>query len=155
MAEQEIILNLWYVIDDDGLIYSLRARCYVHSGTDDEKLAFLQSLAEIDYLIATPFPIPEEFHVAMDYGDREEKLPMATYKGLRETGHFPLLFEKVYDAMQGQLPAPTKLSIGQSPIVCITPLRGDEDGNMSPLTQNAENIWPEHDAILRKVFEQR
>ena len=37
MSGQEIILNLWYVIDDDGLIYSLRARCYVHSGTDEEK----------------------------------------------------------------------------------------------------------------------
>ena len=43
MSGQEIILNLWYVIDDEGLIYSLRARCYVHSGTDEEKLAFLRS----------------------------------------------------------------------------------------------------------------
>jgi hypothetical protein len=57
--------------------------------------------------------------------------------------------------MQGQLPAQTKLSIGQSPLVCITPLRGDEDGNMRPLTEDAERIWPELDAMLRKVFEKR
>jgi len=153
MSSQEIILNLWYVIDDEGLIYSLRARCYVHSGTDEEKLAFLRSLAETDYLIAQPFPIPEAFHLAMDYGDRQEKLPVATYQGLRMTGHFPALFESVYDAMQGQLPAQTKRSIGQSPLVCITPLRGDEDGNMRPLAEDPERIWPEHDAMLRKVFE--
>ena len=155
MSGQEIILNLWFVIDDDGLIFSLRARCYVHSGTDEEKLAFLRSFAETDYLVATPFSIPEEFHVTMDYGDKKERVPMATYKGLRETGHFPVLFEKVYDAMQAQLPAQTKLVIGQSPIVCITPLLGDEDGNMRPLTKNTETISPELDAILRKVFDER
>lgn len=155
MSGQEIILNLWYVIDDEGLIYSLRARCYVHSGTDEEKLAYLRSFAETDYLIAQSFPIPEDYHLTMDYGDRQEKLPMATYKGLRETGHFHMLFEKVYESMHGQLPEQTKLSIGQSPLVCVTPLRGDEDGNLSPLTENTERIWPELGAMLRKVFEQR
>lgn len=140
MSSPEIILKLWYVIDDEGLIYSLRARCYVHSGTDEEKLTFLRSFAEMDYLIAQPFPVPEAFHVTMDYGDRKETLPFATYKGLRETGHFTALFESVYDAMQAQLPAQTKLRIGQQPIVCMTPLLGDEDGNMRPLTENTERI---------------
>jgi hypothetical protein len=140
MSGQEIILNLWYVIDDDGLIYSLRARCYVHSGTDDEKLAFLRSLAETDYLIAQPFPIPEWAHTTIHEGETSRKLPVALYEGLRASGHFGRLFEEAYQTMQSQLPVQTKLGIGQDPLVCITPLRGDEDGNMRPLTANTEMI---------------
>lgn len=75
MGSQEIILNLWYVIDDEGLIYSLRARCYVHSGTDDEKLAFLQSVAETDYLVAQTFEIPERFHTTITNEHGSDKLP--------------------------------------------------------------------------------
>ena len=59
LSSPEIIMNLWYVIDDLGVIYSLRARCYVHSGSDEEKLAFLRSCAETDFLIAQSFPVPE------------------------------------------------------------------------------------------------
>ena len=55
----EIILNLWYVYDDLGFIYHLRARCYVRSGSDEEKLEFLRRCAETDYMIAQVFPIPD------------------------------------------------------------------------------------------------
>lgn len=51
MADNEIILNLRYVHDDNGFIYSLRARCYVGSGADDEKLALLRRFAQTDCLI--------------------------------------------------------------------------------------------------------
>ena len=65
MADNEIILNLWYVHDNNGFIYSLRARCYVGSGADDEKLTLLRRFAQTDYLIAQPFPIPERFHTTI------------------------------------------------------------------------------------------
>jgi len=140
MSGQEIILNLWYVIDDEGLIYSLRARCYVHSGTDEEKLAFLRGCAETDYLIAQPFPIPEWAHTTIHQEETSQKVPMALYSGLRASGDFGRLFEEVYQTMQSQLPAQTKLNIGQEPLVCMTPLLGDEDGNMRPLTANTERF---------------
>jgi len=57
--EPEIILNLWFVRDHRGLLYSLRARCYVATGSDEEKLAFLRGFATQDYLIAQEFPLPE------------------------------------------------------------------------------------------------
>ncbi len=63
MSDPEIILNLWYVVDDLGYIYSLRARAYLGSGSDDEKLAMLQKYAKTDYLIAKAFPIPKQFHI--------------------------------------------------------------------------------------------
>jgi len=140
MSGQEIILNLWFVIDDEGLIYSLRARCYVHCGTDEEKLAFLQSAAKRDYLIAQSFEIPERFHTTIHNGDISEKVPMATYEGIRATVPFSLLFEDVIQEMEKQIPKQTKLGIGQQPIVCMTPLLGDEDGKLRPLTEHNEKI---------------
>ena len=137
MKEQEIILNLWYVIDDEGLIYSLRARCYVHSGTDEEKLAFLQKYAETDYLVAQPFPVPERFHITIVDGDKEQRVPMASYSGILGSVPFISLFEDAIQGMGKGLPAQTKLIIGQDPIVCMTPLLGDEDGNLRPLMANS------------------
>lgn len=45
MDQPEIILNLWYVHHDMGYIYSLRVRCYIGVGNDQEKLRFLQQHA--------------------------------------------------------------------------------------------------------------
>jgi hypothetical protein len=140
MNGQEIILNLWFVIDDEGLIYSLRARCYVHSGTDEEKLAFLQTVAGTDYLIAQSFSIPERFHTTILVGEISKKVPAATYSGIRETAPFCTLFEDAIQEMEKQIPKQTTLEIGQQPIICMTPLLGDEDGHMRPLTENAERI---------------
>jgi hypothetical protein len=140
MSGQEIILNLWFVIDDEGLIYSLRARCYVHSGTNEQKLAFLQSVAETDYVIAQSFEIPERFHTTIHNEHGSDKLPVATYNGIRHSVPFVALFEDVIQEMEKQIPKQTTLRIGQQPIVCMTPLLGDEDGNMRPLTENTEHI---------------
>jgi hypothetical protein len=48
MASTEVVLNLWYVRDDEGVIYSLRAKAYVVDGSEEEKLAFLQARAALD-----------------------------------------------------------------------------------------------------------
>jgi len=138
MSGQEIILNLWLVIDDEGLIYSLRARCYVHSGSDEEKLAFLQRVAGTDYLVAQSFEIPERFHTTVHNEHGSDKLPVATCSGIRATVPFATLFEDAIQEMEKQVSKQTKLRIGQQPIVCMNPLLGDEDGNMRPLTENIE-----------------
>ena len=77
MAEPEIVLNLWYVRDEQGLIYSLRIRPYVCIGTDDSMLAFLKERASLDYQIAQPFPIPEAFHTTVMEDGRNVKCPVA------------------------------------------------------------------------------
>ena len=38
MGIHEVIMNLWYVRDGEGIIYSLRAKAYVAVGSDEEKL---------------------------------------------------------------------------------------------------------------------
>ena len=72
LNEPEIILKLWYIGDEMGMIYSLRARAYVGTGSDGEKLAFLCSRAALDYLVAQPFPIPDRFHITLVDGWKEE-----------------------------------------------------------------------------------
>jgi hypothetical protein len=131
MSSPEIIMNLWYVIDDLGMIYSLRARCYVHSGSDEEKLAFLRSCAETDFLIAQSFRVPERLHTTVIEGENSQRMPVASHEALEATEG--LLFEEVYQEMEKQLPTQTKLCIGRDPLVCITPLFADEHENMRPL----------------------
>ena len=82
-ANPEIIINLWYVHDEEGIIYSLRARAYVGKGTDEEKLALLRECAEIDYLIAQPYPIPETLYLEIIEGARRQKMPVASVEVLR------------------------------------------------------------------------
>lgn len=57
----EIVANLWYVMDDQGFIYSLRIALYVVGGSDEDKLALLASRACLDYPVARPFPIPDRY----------------------------------------------------------------------------------------------
>lgn len=62
-SDHEIVLNLWYLRDEEGIVYSLRARAYVCQGTHDQKLSFLKERAQYDYLVADSFVIPERFHL--------------------------------------------------------------------------------------------
>ena len=126
----EIILNLWYVHDKMGVIYSLRARAYVGMGTEEEKLELLQRNAMLDYLIATPFPVPERFHTTIIEGDGRKKMPVALKSAIESTVGLRNIFEDVFVEMEKALPAQTKLSIGPRPLVCITPVLGDDKGEL-------------------------
>ena len=132
MENAELILNLWYVYDDTGHVYSLRARCYVGSGDDEEKLALLRRFAQIDYLIAQPFPVPERFHTTIIEGDTQKKVPVVHLTSVEPFGGPQVLFEDAFIELERQLPAQTNLSIGQQPLLCITPLLADEHGNIKP-----------------------
>ena len=72
----EIIVNLWYLMGNDGLIYSLRGRLYLEAGTDQEKIEKLRSCAGKDYLIARPFPIPQRLYTTLQEGGQEKTLPV-------------------------------------------------------------------------------
>src|SRR5438874_2011785 len=104
-ANAEIVLNLWYVTDETGAIYSLRAHPYVAVGTEDEKLKFLRSRAELDYLIAAPFPVPERFHVNVKgIGSRgpTRKLAITVVSALDEIGGIGALFEDVFKELNAR-----------------------------------------------------
>jgi hypothetical protein len=139
----ELILNLWYVFDDTGLVYSLRARCYVGSGDDEAKLALLRRFAQIDYLIAQPFPVPERFHTTIVEGNTQKKVPVVHLTSLEPFGGPQVLFEEAFVALERQLPAQTDLSIGQQPLLCITPLLADDNGKIKPSFKSRTKFGPE------------
>ncbi len=131
----EIILNLWYVYDDLGFIYHLRARCYVRSGSDEEKLEFLRRCAETDYMIAQVFPIPERFHTTFNEAGEKRKMAVIALDSLAPIGGAQVLFEDAFQQLESQLPATTRLTIGRDPLVCITPLLGNDNSELFPQTE--------------------
>lgn len=122
MNQPEICLNLWYVRDEDGFIYSLRARAYLLEGSERENLRELQRLSRTDYLIAKAFPIPAQYSI-----NGIPVFHIAALEQIRKTD----LFVDAIAALQSELPAQTPFDIPDQPLVCITPLLGDDDGNIS------------------------
>jgi hypothetical protein len=122
----EICLNLWYVCDEDGLVYSLRARAYVLTGPEHEKLAELQRNASRDYLIATPYPVPDRWHTEVD-GERMAIVPL---RALELYGGPRVLFDEVYRKVEDALPFQTPFGVPDHPLVCTTALVGHEGGEL-------------------------
>ena len=144
MDNLEIILNLWYVADEDGLAYSLRVKPYVVKGTEQEKLKFLQKQAQTDYLVAQPFDIPSNFHMETKGWLGKKKLPVFPVKLLQNNGGpVPItdLFEEAFKKIEAQLPAQTNLSIPKDPLICVTPLRGDDNGNIYPKFDGTQRLY--------------
>jgi hypothetical protein len=123
MNQPEICLNLWYVRDEEGFIYSLRARAYFLEGSDDDKLRELQRLSLVDYLIAKAFPIPQRYQL--------DKTGVFVVRGLQILPTKTALFEDAIQFLQSEMPFQTPFDIPDKPLVCITPLIGDDDGNIS------------------------
>ncbi len=124
----EIILNLWYVQNVAGFVYSVRVRFYVGTGSDEEKLAFLQRFAVVDYLIARPFPVPKRLHTHLPATGAVA--PVVPRQALRLLPNRIDAFEEAIKTIRDELPAQTKLDVPESPLVCITTLVGDENGNL-------------------------
>jgi hypothetical protein len=130
----EIVANLWYVMDDQGFIYSLRIKLYVCEGSEDDKLEFLKSRAFRDYLVARPFSVPKRFSTRFHARDgNETKYPVVHHDNAVALAGIDQLFFDGLDEMQKDLPAQTKLTIPESPLIKVTALVNEGDGNIVPL----------------------
>lgn len=128
MKKPEIIFNLWYLADETGAIYSLKAKMYVHEGSDEEKQEFLQSRALLDYMVAEDFDVPSRFSANLD-----GKAKVAAYiTHVKMMGGEFNLFLEVIDKMEKRLNALCPLKIGDTPVVCITPLHFTDDYKLIP-----------------------
>jgi hypothetical protein len=137
-VEPEICLNLWWFLDVKAkLAYHLAGRAYALSGTDDEKVKILQSLAATDFHIARNFAIPQRFTVVTDHG----KLTGVTDDTLIRRHHADI-FEEVFAALDKDLPtqvhsiagqsAAYRLTISKKPLCCTTCVFEYEDGRLIP-----------------------
>jgi hypothetical protein len=126
---EEIIFNFWYICDG-SVIYHIRAKPYVHAGTDSEKMAFLQERARLDYLIAQPFDVAEKCFSKKPISgdDGSERLPVGDMEAAMLPEYRNLLLEEAFEIMGNNLPSQTKLTIPDEPIMCITPVITDDDG---------------------------
>ena len=127
-------MNLWYVMDENGIIYSLRAKAYVGIGPEAEKLEFLQQRASLDYLVAEPFEIPQRFYIHIDnMNTPDTTLVPASHVSMLQTLDSPItLFEDALRIIEDRFPAQSQLDIPQQPIVCTTPLMQNEQGIIEP-----------------------
>ena len=107
----EVIMNLWYVRDEEGIIYSLRAKAYVAGGSDEEKLKLLQERASLDYLIAEPFEIPTRFHVTIGASGGGKKMPVGHVSMLQTLDSPIALFEDAIKGIETRFPAQSKISV--------------------------------------------
>ena len=132
--DAEIVANLWYIIDHQGFIFSLRVMSYVATGTEQEKLSFLASRAYLDYLVARPFPIPERYGTTFVGDDGEHtKYAVIHHDSTGAIGGVDQLFFDALDIVQSDLPTQTNLQIPESPLIKVTALHGGQDGTIIPV----------------------
>ena len=132
MGIHEVIMNLWYVRDEEGIIYSLRAKAYVANGSVEETLKFLQERARLDYLIAEPFEIPTRFHMTIRADIGGKKMPVGHVSMLQTLDSPIALFEDAIKAIEARFPAQSKISVPEDPLVCTTPLMQNANGIIKP-----------------------
>jgi len=131
-GDREVILNLWYVQDEEGLVYSLRVKAYIDMGSDEEKMEFLRARAVCDYLIAAPFDVPADFHITMVTGNESRKMPIGHVKMFQIYGTPVAVFEEAIGEIERGFPAQSNLSIPDSPLVCVTALMLNSNGIIEP-----------------------
>lgn len=69
MSHPELVINLWYVVEErQGLVYALAGKAYALYGSDEEKLQLLRQLAATDYWTAKFVPVAERFCVVAPNG---------------------------------------------------------------------------------------
>ena len=125
----EVILNLWYVTNR-VVISSLRAKAYVASGSDDEKLRFLRMRANLDFGDAQVYPVPENLKadVTMVDGSTEVAAGKAcTHATLEFMGGYPALFRDIIM----NVPKTDFRFDPTRAMTCITGLEKGQDGQLS------------------------
>ena len=135
----KICLNLWYVCDDGGFAYRLSGRAYALTGTDAEKLRFLHVLSATDFYVAKMYSVPARFSVKI--GDSETTGLIAPAVIHMEIAN---VFKEVIDNLEAGLPTQMrsidgypqtfKLKISDEPLLVVTAIREDEQGNLTPMS---------------------
>ncbi|MCF8129404.1 MAG: hypothetical protein K9N10_12885 [Deltaproteobacteria bacterium] len=134
MNPPEIIVNLWYYVDEGcQFIFALAGRAYVAQGGDEEKTALLKQLAETDYPLATRRLVPDNY--VCEYAGKSRR-GVAHISELENPE--TQLFECVYQALEEDLakiansqnlPA-EDFKIPDNPLFVMTALYQDDYGEV-------------------------
>jgi hypothetical protein len=99
----EIILNIYLVIDDD-LVVEFRVIAYEMEGGDDNKINFLKSRAKDDFNKAYHFDAP--------VNSNGKFMPYKKFSKLEKRGRQFELFEEIFSSFK----------VPQNPLICVTPV---------------------------------
>lgn len=134
MNSTEIIVNLWYYVDEEcQFISTLAGRAYIADGTDEEKTALLKRLAQTDYPLAVQRLVPDRY-----VSDFAGKMRPGIAHVSELDNPATQLFEDVYQALEEKLAkmAETRnlpvddFKIPDSPLFVMTALYQDDYGQI-------------------------
>jgi hypothetical protein len=137
MITPEIVVNLWYYVDEgQQFIFALAGRAYMANGTDEEKTALLKQLASSDYPLAVHCLVPDRY-VTNYAGKMVPGVAHASELGDPETQ----LFEEVYQVIEedmGKMAESQNLPVDDfkipaNPLFVMTALHRDDYGDIHVL----------------------
>ncbi len=107
----EKIFNLFYYSSFD-LITEVGAVCHLVSGTDEDKVIFLQQNIEKDFLSAVKFPIPDNIKIKVN-GVVYNGIDHITYRDYCSKGHAYIIYENIFNHHDAS----------PSPLMVVTPVK--------------------------------
>lgn len=124
MASKEIIFNLWYLTDETKVAYSLKVKAYVYDGTDEAKVIFLKSRANLDFEIAKDYFLPENQQIIYSQDMKVNAIPV-TY--LSTTEGIMQVFNSAFNQIEKELSKMCNLPFPNEPLFVLTPLYLNEN----------------------------
>ena len=128
MNNQEIIANLWYIINDLGFITEVRGRMYISDGSDEDKLKFLHQFTHTDFMISETYLLPENLKTTIN----DEAFNIIHYTDMKLLGGEGILFKDLFEEMEDSLPLKSILKFPKEPLTVVTPLSKDKNGILLP-----------------------
>ncbi len=155
-TDEELIFNLWAIYDaSTGLIYGLIGRSYRARGTEEEKLALLQSLALADYTCAKRYELPTRFQVVNADGSATQGVTLLST--VRDPD--AQLFENMFQNIENELPPIPRFEDGHctdvrqripvNPLCVTTVLYEDEAGAVRPIVSDEDVAWVKEQEEMR------
>ena len=132
MNNQEIIANLWYLIDEKGFIFEVRGRMYIAQGSDEEKLKYLHQFTHIDFMIAPSRSLPKNLKTTFHHGNEEKTYNVIQHNDLKILGGEGVLFVDLFTEMENSIASYSPLQFPADPLTVITPLKQNQDGVLMP-----------------------
>jgi hypothetical protein len=108
---KEKIYNLFAEVNN-GYVERLGAVVYTYTGTDEEKLNFLQNQVELDLKKIKYFPIPDKFTTSYKGIEYNRMLTFQSYLQLDRIGKLYELFSDIFEYY----------NTDENPLICLTPI---------------------------------
>lgn len=131
----EVCLNLWYFVDDTGVVIRTAGKAYALAGSDEEKLAALHLMSGTDHLTATPGRVPETCVLNTEDGELRGAIPVSVIHA-NDTAVFGPLIDEIEKALPKTIRSLDNeyehavLKIPKRPLIVTTAVYERNDGEL-------------------------